>query len=232
MVYQQRISPNEIETMTDQSSEPQHHPNQKPIFIQWLIVGTVLMTALSLLAVHLPERLKLLLVYAVVYGLISGGVLTTLAVKFGLPVKKTLVLVIVCLTILGQSLVLYISHQRYKEVTLKRFKADQTSFAIESMFATGEPPEDPQARKEYEQVLKQFHAAKIERRKREKNILKISSYLEHRISSISKLKAPWPQLFWLLEVALCCLAAIWASRQVTQSTSENASTMNSTESKS
>jgi len=76
--------------MTDQPSESQSaQTNSKNGFIQWLIVALILMTALSLLAVHLPERLKLLLVYAIVYGLISGGVLTTLAVKFGVPQQET-----------------------------------------------------------------------------------------------------------------------------------------------
>lgn len=232
VVYPQRISPYEIEIMTDQSTGPQHQPNQKASFIQWLIIATVLITALSLLAVHLPERLKLLLVYAVVYGLISGGVLTTLAIKFGLSVKKTLILVIVCLTILGQSLVLYLSHQRYREMTLKQFKADQTSFAIDRVIATSEPPEDPKARKDYEQVLKQIREAKTERRKREKDLLKISSYLKHRISAIANLKAPWPHLFWFIELILCCLAVIWASRQVVRSDSNNTSTEKSIESKS
>jgi len=219
--------------MIDQLSESQSlQSNFKSGFMQWLIVSGVFITALSLLAVHLPERLKLLLVYAVVYGLISGGALTTLAQKFGLPVKKTVILAIVCLIIFGQSLVLYLSHQRYQEATLKRFKADQTSFTIDRMFATGEPPENPQARKEYEQVLKQYQAAKLERKEKEQNLLKISSYLQHRISSVTNLKTPWPQLFWFTELLFCCISAIWASRQVAPSQSENASVSDSHEAES
>ncbi|WP_339733118.1 hypothetical protein [uncultured Gimesia sp.] len=183
-------------------------------YVQWLIISLILITALSLLAVHLPDRLKLLLVYAVVYGLISGGALTTLAIKLDIPVKRTLILSIVCLTIFGQSLILYLSHQRYQEATQRQFQADQTSIVIERMLRTGEPPEDPKARKEYEQVVEQFQKAKAERREKEQQLLEISSYLQHRISPIAKLKSPWPQLFWLLELIFCCLAAIWASLQV------------------
>jgi hypothetical protein len=207
--------------MTDQLTESQPvQPNSKTGFLQWLLVSLVLITALSLLAVHLPERLKLLLVYAVVYGLIAGGALTTLAVKFGVTINRNFILTLVCLILFGQSLVLYLSHQRYKEATLKQFKADQTSMVIDRMFSTGEPPEDPAARQEYEQVLKQFQAAKAERKETEQRLLQISSYLQHRISPVAKLKSPWPHLFWLVELILCCLAAIWASRQVTQSVSE------------
>ena len=204
--------------MTDQPSATQPvQSNSKSGFIQWLVISLILMTALSLLAVHLPERLKLLLVYAIVYGLISGGILTTLAVKFGLPTKKTFLLTIIVLIISGQTLVLYLSHQRYQEATLKRFQADQTAIVMERMFATNKPPDEPEAREGYEQMLKQFQAAKAERREKEQNLLKISSYLKHRISPVANLATPWPELFWLLELVLCSLAAIWASRQVTQS---------------
>jgi hypothetical protein len=181
-----------------------------------LIIGLILMTALSLLAVHLPERLKLILVYAVVYGLVAGAMLSTLAVKTGLTVNRSILLTIVILTIAGQGLVLYLSHQRYQAATLRQFKLDQTTLVIDRMFATGEPPEDPQARKEYDQVLEQFQAAKKERQEKKEHLLKISSYLEHRISPVAQLHAPWPLLFWLVELTLCCVAAVWASRQVTQ----------------
>ncbi|WP_298862193.1 hypothetical protein [uncultured Gimesia sp.] len=214
--------------MSDQPSELKPSPsNFKTGYIQWLIVSAVLITALSLLAVHLPERLKLLLVYAVVYGLISGGALATIAVKFGLPIKKTIILMIVCLVILGQSLILYLSHQRYQEVTLKRFKADQTMFSVDRMFATGKPPEDPESLKGYEHTRKLYQEAKLERQQNEKNLLLISSYLQHRISSVANLKTPWPQLFWIMELLFCCGSAIWASRQIAQSESKNTSSSDS-----
>ena len=201
--------------MSDQSLESPPAQQQSPaVFMQWLIVSLILITALSLLAVHLPERLKLLLVYAVVYGLISGGALTSLAIKLGVPTKRTFMLSIVCLVLLGQSLVLYLSHQRYREATQQQFKADQTSMMIDRMLRSGEPPDDPEARKDYEQIIEQFEKAKEERRVKEQQLLEMSSYLQHRISPIATLKSPWPHLFWLLELILCCLAAIWASRQV------------------
>lgn len=203
--------------MSDPTSEVQSEsPGSRSGFLSWLIIGLILMTALSLLAVHLPERLKLILVYAVVYGLVAGAMLSTLAVKTGLTVTRGILLTIVILTIAGQGLVLYLSHQRYQAATLRQFKLDQTTLVIDRMFATGEPPEDPQARKEYDQVLEQFQAAKKERQEKKQHLLKISSYLEHRISPVAQLHAPWPLLFWLVELTLCCVAAVWASRQVTQ----------------
>lgn len=203
--------------MSDPTSEVQSEsPGSRSGFLSWLIIGLILMTALSLLAVHLPERLKLILVYAVVYGLVAGAMLSTLAVKTGLTVTRGILLTIVILTIAGQGLVLYLSHQRYQAATLRQFKLDQTTLVIDRMFATGEPPEDPQARKEYDQVLEQFQAAKKERQEKKQHLLKISSYLEHRISPVAQLNAPWPLLFWLVELTLCCVAAVWASRQVTQ----------------
>lgn len=203
--------------MSDPTSEVQSEsPGSRSGFLSWLIISLVLMTALSLLAVHLPERLKLILVYAVVYGLVAGAMLSTLAVKTGLTVNRAILLTIVSLTIAGQGLVLYLSHQRYQAATLRQFKLDQTTLVIDRMFATGEPPEDPQARKEYDQVLEQFQAAKKERQEKKEHLLKISSYLEHRISPVAQLNAPWPLLFWLVELTLCCVAAVWASRQVTQ----------------
>lgn len=203
--------------MSDPTSEVQSEsPGSRSGFLSWLIIGLILMTALSLLAVHLPERLKLILVYAVVYGLVAGAMLSTLAVKTGLTVTRGILLTIVILTIAGQGLVLYLSHQRYQAATLRQFKLDQTTLVIDRMFATGEPPEDPQARKEYDQVLEQFQAAKKERQEKKEHLLKISSYLEHRISPVAQLNAPWPLLFWLVELTLCCVAAVWASRQVTQ----------------
>lgn len=186
-------------------------------FLSWLIISLVLMTALSLLAVHLPERLKLILVYTVVYGLIAGAMLGTLAVKSGLSVTRGLLSIIVLLTISGQCLVLYLSHQRYQAATQRQFKMDQTALVIDRMFATGEPPEDPQLRAEYDRVRKQFEAAKQERQEKEQRLLEISSYLEHRISPVAKLNPPWPLLFWLLELTLCSVAAVWAGRQVAES---------------
>lgn len=172
------------------------------------------MTALSLLAVHLTERLKLILIYTIVYGLISGVVLSSLALKFGLSLKRHLLVLILILTISGQCLVLYLSYQRYQQATRKGFQSDKTTMVIERMFATGEPPEDPQARQEYEKVLQQFEAAKKDRKAKEQRLLELSSYLQHRISPVAQLSAPWPLLFWIFELILCCLAALWACKQV------------------
>ncbi|WP_417391592.1 hypothetical protein [Gimesia sp.] len=200
--------------MTDPSLvSPAATISSKSSFFQWFCIGLVLITALSILAVHLPERLKLLLVFAVVYGLIAGGLLTSLAVKLDVPVKRSLLVSILCLTVFGQSLVLYLSHQRYKEATLQQFKLDKTSLMLNRMMQ-GEPPSDPESRKQYDQVLKQFEAAKQERQDKEQQLLAVSSYLQHRISSVARVEAPWPQLFWTIELVLSCLAAIWASIQV------------------
>lgn len=224
VVWEQRVFQSEIRTMTDQLSEPQSNlAISKTGFLQWLVASAILITAFSILAVHLPERVKLLLVYAVVYGLISGGALSLLAIKFGLPVKKSIMLAIVCLVIAGQSLILHLSHQRYQEATLKRFKADQTMFTVDRMFATGKPPEDPESLKDYEKLQKQYQEAKLERQQKEKDLLLISSYLQHRISAISHLKTPWPQIFWLVELLLCCFSAIWASRQIANPEPKNSS---------
>ncbi|MCA9007225.1 MAG: hypothetical protein KDA70_18285 [Planctomycetaceae bacterium] len=199
----------------DQSAESQPELTSSwSGYIQWFCIGLVLITALSILAVHLPERLKLLLVFSVVYGMIAGALLTTLAFKLGLSVKRSLLVAILCLTVFGQSLVLYLSHQRYKEATLQQFKMDKTSLMLEHTLAKGEPPADPASRKQHEEFLKQFEAAKQERRDKEQQLLAISSYLQHRISSIARLETPWPQMFWLIELVLCCVAAIWASFQV------------------
>ncbi|HAH45768.1 hypothetical protein [Gimesia sp.] len=200
--------------MTDPSLvSPAATISSKSSFFQWFCIGLVLITALSILAVHLPERLKLLLVFAVVYGLIAGGLLTSLAVKLDVPVKRSLLVSILCLTVFGQSLVLYLSHQRYKEATLQQFKLDKTSLMLNRMMQ-GEPPTDPESRKQYDQVLKQFEAAKQERQDKEQQLLAVSSYLQHRISSVARVEAPWPQLFWTIELVFSCLAAIWASLQV------------------
>lgn len=203
--------------MTEQPAASRLEPTSSwSGYIQWFCIGLILITALSILAVHLPERLKLLLVFSVIYGLIAGGVLTTMAVKRGVPVKHSLIVSILCLTIFGQSLVLYLSHQRYKEATLQQFKMDKTTFVLDRMLAKGEPPSDPESRKQYDEVLKQFQAAKQDRQDKEQQLLAISSYLQHRISGIATLQAPWPQLFWLLELVLCCLSAVWASHQVSR----------------
>ena len=128
----------------DQSAESQPELTSSwSGFIQSFCIGLVLITALSILAVHLPERLKLLLVFSVVYGMIAGAILTTLAFKLGLSVKRSLLVAILCLTVFGQSLVLYLSHQRYKEATLQQFKMDKTSLMLEHTLAKGEPPADP-----------------------------------------------------------------------------------------
>ncbi len=100
------------------------------------------------------------------------------------------------------------------------------------MFSAGEPPEAPEARKQYEQFLDQFQAAKADRREKEQRLLQISSYLQHRLSPVANLKTPWPHLFWFLELVLCCLSAIWASRQVTQAESEKPAIQDSSEAES
>lgn len=200
--------------MSETSPELEPVARSRAGFFQWFAISLILITALSLIAVHLPERLKLLLVFAIVYGLIAGGGLTTLAVKMGLSVKRPILISLVCLIIFGQSLTLYLTHQRYKESMQRQFQADQTLLVLERMQRTGAPPEDSEARQQYDQVVQQIDKAKAERKAKEKQLLKISSYLQHRISSITSLGTPWPELFWFCELIGCCFAAIWASRQV------------------
>ena len=137
-------------------------------------------------------------------------------IQTGTVPKWALLVAILCLTVFGQSLVLYLSHQRYKEATLQQFKMDKTSLMLEHTLAKGEPPSDPEARKQHKEFIKQFESAKQERRDKEQQLLEISSYLQHRISPVARLETPWPQLFWFIELILCCVAAIWASLQVTR----------------
>src|SRR3954462_16028723 len=51
----------------------------------WLLFAVIGLTALTLVFVHAPERIKLIGLYGVAYGLIAGWGLGLLAAKFHLP---------------------------------------------------------------------------------------------------------------------------------------------------
>jgi hypothetical protein len=157
--------------------------------MQWLGVGLVGLTALVLAAAHAPGRIRLLGLFAIVFGGVCGWGLARIAgalrVNAGRLVGLAIVGVLVAAAETGLTLEswrLHVAERRreYFEESVKTIPGPLRESALEEL----RPIFEREAR--------------------------FPSYLQYRVKNLGDWESPWPVLFWTGELLLGTAAGIGA----------------------
>ncbi|MEX2287287.1 MAG: hypothetical protein WD648_09375 [Planctomycetaceae bacterium] len=163
----------------------------------WLLFAVVGLTALTLVFVHAPGRIKLIGLYAVVYGLIAGGALGLLARKLRLPSTMRLVVISFLLIAAGEMGIAIESHRVWAAGGWDAFDKSPTGkLAAEVLINPGSPAD--------------LRASLQESLDRQHEEFSFPGYLARRVSPLGAWPAPWPTVAWLAEVVLAAAAGCWA----------------------
>jgi hypothetical protein len=84
----------------------------------------------------------------------------------------------------------------------RQLDTDKSRAALALMLKSSAPPADSQARQMFDDMQETLGIK-----------LSFASYLSHRFSPLGQLSAPWPGIFWSVEILMSASAGAWmASR--------------------
>jgi hypothetical protein len=168
-------------------------------------------------AAQVPERGRLLVWFAIAFGLLAGCVVMWLVEWFRVPFPRTITLTATLLIAAGEVATSVMAHHRQvpdlERIIANRRDDKNPLAAAESQFLE-EPIEEesPEARLAREQLRAEHDRSERIRREwlavRERR-LTWRGFLQHRVSSVGAWPTPWPELLWLTEVAAGSAAGAW-----------------------
>ena len=147
----------------------------------WVLLSLVIVTAITLVAIQAPPRVKLIGLFAVGYGLLTGWLIALAAGPTRFVPGRPGVAVTFVLITLGQCGLALESHRLHRAAEFRTFEKSPQSRL-------------PQA----ERLRHLLHEA-----------TRFSVYQRHRLSALGQWPSPWPMLFWTGEVLLAGALGTW-----------------------
>lgn len=186
-------------------------PRPRPfVWCLGAIVGVALATAIS---VNLPDRIKLLGLFPLIWGGLIGIGLKWWADEMELPIRGWPTMLSGLLLAAGEIGMVLGGWLVYR-VELRRQFDKQPAVSIDELVlskrggqsALPAQSEAVAARRKMEQELD----ASI--RERQTAQLQFSTFLYRRIHRLGDLSTPWPEVFWGCEIVFGTLAGVWCLR--------------------
>ncbi len=175
-------------------------------WFSWLVLFLVATASISLAAVYLPPRVKMLGLFAIGYGVFAGWVAARLASAFELPSASKAVgsgvvfLVILC----GQVGMAVESHRLYRAAEERALVANPKRAAALRMLQSVRLPDDPKSKQVVNDVRRTIGARGTS----------FADYLQFRVSELGIQSRPIAQAIWILEIGLGSLAGTWNFRRL------------------
>jgi len=170
-------------------------PVSRSTLIGWLAAGILCVGAFSLFCVHAPPRLKLLGLFAVAHGVVSGWILAQLARSFGIRDRRRLTLAAFAVIFAAQIGMAAESHRVRVEQFRTQQASDPSSLTAALRIEQAPPPDDPEAFAQWRQM-----------REPVREMTTFAAYLRHRFSALGPLEGPWPWLVWIAELVAAGIA--------------------------
>ena len=156
------------------------------IWLQWVAVCAIGLTALTLLSAHAPGRVRLLGLFAVVFGGVCGWGIGFAGHKFSMT-RNGISLLIAGLLIAAAEISLTLESYRlhvgalqtiYRDAGTEDFNGKRKPFVPDSLLKDH--------RENRERILEQKS--------------QFTAYLAHRLKRIEWTASPWPVVFWIAEL--------------------------------
>lgn len=205
---------------------------------EFLVLATIGLTALGIVAVQAPPRVRSLFPVPLAYGVLAGGALAWLTRVAGVVRRPSTVALAAGLIALGLAgitverwrvQVAELKAQRIQAVTeddrKKAAESGAQSALARRMLESVPPPADPRKREEYEEMLKSVRTADDEIRSRltDEGIARqveeeagFWRWLNSRRLRQGEWSAPWPAVFTLGELCLSALLGTWVFAWLTR----------------
>lgn len=164
-------------------------------FVMWSAATALAVWGLSALAGHLPPRFRLLLLFSIGFGLLTGWIAAELARGCGLRASRWSAGAMFMLTVAGLVNQAWTAYRQVEAAARRIVAADsQQLLALQVLKSAIE--DDPELRQRY-----------LEERARLQPTF--GDYLTERLTSVTRLRSPWPAVVWGLELCLGGAAAAW-----------------------
>lgn len=175
------------------SSEPTGSPPIGP-FLSWLVAVVLVLSAIGIVAAHVPTRVKLLGLFSVAVGWVMGAASGAFANAMRLSVTPQIVLAIGVLTLVALA------------------ASAQQAFRLDAASRSVSPREQQMALNLMQQMERdsggEFTAAPVASATDE-----FRQYLARRVRQLGAWSSPWPELFWAIELLAGGAAAMWGLRR-------------------
>jgi len=184
---------------------PARHRNG---WFSWLVLFLVATASISLAAVYLPPRVKMLGLLAIGHGLIAGGVAARLALAFDLlAVSKAWGSCVVFLVILGGQVGMAVeSHRLYRAAEERALLANPKRAAALRMLQSVKLPDNPKSKQIVDDTRRTIGVRGTS----------FADYLQFRVSDLGIQSRHMAQAIWILEIVLGSLAGTWIFRKLTR----------------
>ena len=207
--------------MTDAPSTPPITPRELVRVAGWVVASACGVAALAVAASQVPERARLLLWFAIAFGLLAGCGAMWLVERFRVPFPRLITVLTAIIIAAGEFATSMLAHHRQvpelEEIIANRRDNKGPLAAAEKQFLEEPAGDDsPEARVAREQFRAEHERTARIRREwlavREHR-LTWRGYLQHRVSTIGAWPTPWPELLWLFEIAAGSAAGGWLANR-------------------
>jgi hypothetical protein len=189
-----------------ESTQPKSAPpGPRNGWLSWLLLFVLGTASISLAAVYLPPRVKMLGLFAVGIGLLAGGLAAWLARVFELRSPPSILMTAAAfLVILGGQVGMALeSHRVFRTAEERALAANPKRAAVLRMLQSGNLPDDAKSEKMAADVRKTIgtHGTSF------------TDYLRYRLSELGVQSGRAAWAIWILEIALGSLAGTWIFRR-------------------
>jgi hypothetical protein len=163
--------------------------------LKWLAAAALAIGGLSALAGQLPPRIRLLGLFAIGFGLLSGGCAAALADGFEVRRSPLAAAAVCALTAAGFANIAWAGYRQTQAAAARAVAADaQQLLALRLLESTMDV--DPVVQRRYREERARLQPG-------------FHDYLARRLSRFGTPPAPWPEIESGLEVLLGAAAAAW-----------------------
>jgi hypothetical protein len=174
-------------------------------WFSWLILFLVGTAAISLVAVYLPPRVKMLGLFAMGHGLLAGWLAARLAAMFIPTASKVVTSALVFLVILGGQVGMAVeSHRVYRAAEERGVAANPKRAAALRLLQSVKLPDDAKSEKMIAETRKTIGA----------NGTSFTDYLQFRVSELGVQSRRLAESIWIVEIVLGSLAGTWIFRRL------------------
>jgi hypothetical protein len=164
-------------------------------YLQWFIATGLAVWGLSALSGQLPSRVRLLLLFAIAFGLLIGWGAGVIADEIGARRSWPAAAITAVLTVAGLTNVAIAGYRQSVERARAIVAADPQQLTALRVLE-GAINHDPELRQRY-----------LEERARLEP--EFGSYLMRRLLVFGRLPSPWPAVIWGAEIIAGAVAAVW-----------------------
>ena len=173
-------------------------------FVRWLVASVLGVTVLTIVCVHAPGRIKLLGLFALGYGLLSGVWMSRMVQATGVNNARTATVLGAFLAAAGISGMALESHRLYESRLAREYEVDPNAVLASKTAIAGADD----SRTDLESIFEESRQRRLERLA---EISSFSAYLTYRTAGGRKQATgwpgPWPWVLFASEVTIASAAA-------------------------